>query len=294
MPDRKHREDCASGSDRTGLRLAQSSQFKGWPCTRIELPACRGEALGRSRKRSTAFTLIELLVVIAIIAILAALLLPALGTARERGKRSLCTANLKQIGLTTILYADDFDGALPLRHAVAPTESGQAWRGSRTADPYFPLGRLLRGYGTGGAGEYLSSPEVLFCPSARDPNRTLNAAQFKKVFEKTTAIAYTSYSVNTRPTPVWDHFKGRLVQMDARPIWAADRYSLNAKEVNHGEVIPDGLNLLALDGSVQWVGPMRPSLIDPAGSSGEYKANTDLSRLWRHDMDLKPWQPPYN
>ena len=74
-------------------------------------------------KRSTAFTLIELLVVIAIIAILAALLLPALGAAKQRAIRITCMNNEHQLYLSVDMYSIDNNGNLP----VLTPNSGASW-----------------------------------------------------------------------------------------------------------------------------------------------------------------------
>ncbi len=143
--------------------------------TLIELLACQPKPWRRQAR--SAFTLIELLVVIAIIAILASLLLPALGRARESGKRALCVSNLHQIGIAATMYVDDF-GHYPNTLSTGFEEMWR-WAGNLIYDggginelPTRPLNPYLKVthvnfYSTTPSHLAPNIPSVARCPSDR-------------------------------------------------------------------------------------------------------------------------------
>jgi prepilin-type N-terminal cleavage/methylation domain-containing protein len=84
-----------------------------------------------------AFTLIELLVVITIIAILAAMILPVLSRAKQKGQQAMCLSNLHQIGLAFIIYLNDHDNRFPDRRDLKSSLPGgyRPWTTWPPSDP---------------------------------------------------------------------------------------------------------------------------------------------------------------
>jgi prepilin-type N-terminal cleavage/methylation domain-containing protein len=98
-----------------------------------------------------AFTLIELLVVIAIIAILAAILFPVFAQVREKARSAACLSNLKQVGMATRMYSQDYDEVL-VPNYLFTSGSYRAW----WPDILAP---------------YVKNQDVFVCPSYSEPTR---------------------------------------------------------------------------------------------------------------------------
>lgn len=118
-----------------------------------------------------AFTLIELLVVIAIIATLAGMLLPALVSARDRGKQIACVNNLRQISLITNQYQNDYNGYLPAARDTSGSTPGNDNASGGPAS--MQLQFYNWGISSGFNGRVNTRVRSFYCPSDRRQNRIL-------------------------------------------------------------------------------------------------------------------------
>ena len=132
------------------------------------------------------FTLIELLVVIAIIAILAAMLLPALNQARERGRASKCTANVKNLAALLQFYNDDNDSMLPPSY-INPDDKKMSWSTVMAEAKY--VGDV--------------TDPILFCPKNQTTITDSNARYFcyGLVSDVTTSLNRVYRSTKQRSNP---------------------------------------------------------------------------------------------
>jgi len=194
------------------------------------------------------FTLKEMTGVIAIVGILAAILLPALARAREATRRASCVANLNQLGMALMMYAEEHDRALP-------------WNGgNNNAD-------CLRGLRT----DYLPKTNSFLCPSA--PNRSIDEfeqgcedseplplAQVNTALGECASLraSYDYLGAYTAAPVVLPH-PSRPMPVDVPLIWDSSAGEGNAGEgtlkrdasrVSH---MPAGGNVLWLDASVSYM-----------------------------------------
>jgi prepilin-type N-terminal cleavage/methylation domain-containing protein len=121
----------------------------------------------KREQRANGFTLIELLVVIAIIAILAAMLLPALSSAKDRAQRLTCVNNLKQMGLASAMYCHDNQDVLAYPNWGVAVHPGWLYGldgtlPDPTAAPYSP-NNIVGAYKNGLWYQYMPNPKSYLC-----------------------------------------------------------------------------------------------------------------------------------
>jgi len=180
------------GSER-GREATIAAPVSDLACLAVTFPSSRRVGDRRSA-RGCAFTLIELLVVIAIIAILVALLLPALGRAKQKAQIVKCISNLHQIGIGLKMYVDENGDTFPPATASQLAQGISDWSSFRHGDvlggiegslrfSWIPpvTNRLLS--------SYVPAGEAFHCPPDRG---LLDSGQAPTVFESVGC----SYSFN--------------------------------------------------------------------------------------------------
>jgi prepilin-type processing-associated H-X9-DG protein len=143
----------------------------------------------RVRRSTPSFTLIELLVVVAIVLLLAALLMPALKSAREKAKQIACVSTLKQLHILFTLYTDTYDGyVLPTRIYAPNSGPVSNW------DQILKVARLLKYnvYEDWRFGPLLGAP-------AQPPNEPVQCPVWARQVYAKTVPEYT-YAVNIMQT----------------------------------------------------------------------------------------------
>jgi len=219
------------------------------------------------------FTLIELLVVIAIIAILAAILFPVFAQAREKARQSVCSSNLKQLGIAQQMYLQDYDEQFFVRPSD-PSIPNRYWQEDWWPFLLIPYIKMKPSDIQGTRDNFFSCPSN---PIVMSPNfRTRPLPEWglvltpRRTYEFHMSYALSEHVLDYPAIAVWQQPTESLFLLEVRGRNASNLPGATADtDIDCGQ--PNeiwaghagGTNILWMDGHVKW---LRPSL--RAGTNG--------------------------
>ena len=199
--------------------------------------------MGTSR-RCSGFTLVELLVVIAIIAILAAILFPVFARARAKAGQVSCLSNVRQLAMAVLMYAQDYEDALPIAVTCRPDWS-YCWTTMELLEPY------------------VMNREIRFCPSDREGSVDLSSFPALGRYSYGWNKAVFAYMVPGMPS-------GDVVSLGEVPYPSYTTAFWDGHQVGMAVLTDhrhnDGANVSFLDGHAKWYHRNQP----PPGCGPDY------------------------
>ena len=243
------------------------------------------------------FTLIELLVVIAVIAVLMAIMIPALNRAREQGKRAVCMSQLKQLGMSWVLYADDNNQRIVNACTVANTEGHKdedepCWLYFQNNASYETMEQRFDGIKKGALWPFVGQLNIYKCPTGIRGEANTNC-----IFDSMNGAINSLVNNSGVPREVFVKTKTQIKRPGERAVFidegktSAQSYTVHYNQPAWWDGVPIrhgmGTNLTFADGHAEYWKWRDQRTITFARQEGDWQnyrnspGNQDLQRVQR-------------